>query len=186
MTFSNTTILAMLLLTSSAVMAEMTKMSIRHRNLMDTTSDKIYRKLQDTDTNGDTGNTPGIFCQWVEAVLGEDFVDGEGTGTCTCDGAIDSTIELSCNLDDICGEEEEGSEEICGNLEYNVKLSGVWVDGWFGDSPEMLVSACLEATSDNLSWLDKWCIEVCMNYERYMFRATDIEVGTCKPQIVLS
>ena len=139
------------------------------------TSDKIYRGLQNgvadgtgttTDGTGDgASSSPGLFCQWVEAVLGNDFLeDEEATGTCNCDGAIDSAIELSCNLNNICGDDggtnNNDDVALCGNLEYNVTLSGVWVDGWFGESPEMVVSSCLEATSDDFSWLEEWCIEV--------------------------
>jgi len=126
------------------------------------TAKTIHRTLQQVGQGAGDGEEidSSFFCTLVELALGDDFVEGDGTGTCTCSGDFTSSIELKCSMNDVCGGADDDTQQtICGDLDFTLTMSGLWDSETmsFGDNPTMEIGSCLSI--DSVSFLnEEWCV----------------------------
>ena len=128
------------------------------------TAKTIHRTLQQVGADADAGDGAALdsnfFCTLVELALGDDFVEGDGTGSCTCSGDFTSSIELKCSMSDVCGGADDVDQQtICGDVDFTLIMSGLWDSETMslGDNPTMEIGSCM--LIDSLSFLTKeWCV----------------------------
>mmetsp|Transcript_2393 Transcript_2393/g.3400 ORF Transcript_2393/g.3400 Transcript_2393/m.3400 type:complete len:279 (+) Transcript_2393:17-853(+) len=111
-------------------------------------AENVRRNLQD-DTINDGMDT----CLLIEALFGEDFVDGPMNGSCDCEGMLTETFLLSCTYENICHDE---LESLCADLQVNITLEDV-IDpaGGFGQDPTMDLDVCMDV---NVEFLEIMCV----------------------------
>ena len=130
--------------------------AIQHRDLMVQTLHDKARKVQESGGifNGDT------FCELVEQEMSleEEFAAEGITGSCTCEGTLDTTLTLACDFSNICGDRGE----VCGTANFKVEMSNlIDADGNFNEvNPSMNWEVCVDVDGE---WLKEICFKLDYN-----------------------